>query len=66
MILHGMRVPVAVWQVRLRTATSVYLTLLYFTPVTVTVTTVVARLKDVESIILSGIILLYFIARVWV
>ena len=29
MILYGIRVPVAVWQVRLRTATSVYFTLLY-------------------------------------
>ena len=28
MILYGMRVPVAVWQVRLRTAVSVYFTLL--------------------------------------
>jgi len=29
-IPNGMRVPVAVWQVRLRTAVSVYYTLLYF------------------------------------
>jgi len=30
-LLNGMRVPVAVWQVRLRTAISVYFTILYTT-----------------------------------
>ena len=29
--VYGMRVPVAMWQVRLRTAISIYFTILYFT-----------------------------------